>query len=53
MVTYAGIGISMGNGTPNLKACAKYVTKSYVEFGVAYAIDLMLNGKLDMLKNEN
>ncbi|MBQ8407882.1 MAG: HAD-IIB family hydrolase [Clostridia bacterium] len=50
MVSYAGIGISMGNGTPKLKACAKYVTKSYVEFGVAYAIDCLLNGKLDVLK---
>ena len=51
MVNYAGIGISMGNGTPNLKACAKYITKPFWKFGVAYAIDKFLEGDLDALKN--
>ena len=50
MVNYAGIGISMGNGTPNLKACAKYVTKPFWKFGVAYAIDRLLEGDLEALK---
>ena len=51
MVNYAGIGISMGNGTPNLKSCAKYVTKPFWNFGVAYAIDRLLEGNLDALRN--
>ena len=51
MVKYAGIGISMGNGTPNLKACAEYVTKPFWNFGVAYAIDRLLEGNLDALRN--
>lgn len=50
MITYAGIGISMGNGTPNLKACAEYVTKHFREFGVAYAIDKLLEGDLEALR---
>lgn len=49
MVCYAGVGIAMGNGTPNLKECAKYVTKSYREYGVAYAIDRILEGELEAL----
>ena len=50
MITYAGIGISMGNGTPNLKACAKYVTKPFWKLGVAYAIDKLLEGDLEALR---
>ena len=50
MVSYAGIGISMGNGTPKLKECAKYVTKPFWEFGVAYAIDRLLEGDLAALE---
>ena len=52
MIKYAGIGISMGNGTPNLKACAEYVTKSFREFGVAYAIDRLLEGDIEALRNK-
>jgi hydroxymethylpyrimidine pyrophosphatase-like HAD family hydrolase len=52
MIRYAAVGISMGNGTPGLKACAKYVTKSYVEFGVAHAIDRILAGDLESLENK-
>lgn len=44
MISYAGIGIAMGNGTPSLKARAKYVTKTMEEQGVAYAIDCLLAG---------
>lgn len=42
MVNYAGIGIAMGNGTPRLKACANFVTKTLEAHGVAYAIDCLL-----------
>ena len=42
MIRYAGIGIAMGSGTENLKACADFVTKSLEEHGVAYAIDRIL-----------
>ena len=46
MVRYAGIGISMGNGTPKLKTCADYITKPLQEHGVAYAIDQLLAGEI-------
>lgn len=46
MVRYAGIGISMGNGTPNLKTCSNYITKTLQEHGVAYAIDQLLAGAI-------
>lgn len=49
MISYAGIGISMGNGTTGLKECARYVTKSYKEYGVAYAIDRILEDDLEAL----
>ena len=52
MVKYAGVGISMGNGTPSLKACAEYVTKTFWEFGVAYAIDRLLEGNLSALEKK-
>ena len=39
MVSYAGIGISMGDGTPKLKACADYITGSLEEHGAACAIN--------------
>ena len=52
MIQYAGVGISMGNGTPKLKASAKYVTKSYKEFGVAYAIDRLLEGDVMSLEKK-
>lgn len=52
MIRYAAVGISMGNGTPGLKACAKYVTKPFFEFGVAHAIDRILAGDLESLENK-
>ena len=52
MVNYAGIGIAMGNGTPNLKAHAQYVTRTIEEHGVAYAIDCLLSGNLSGLEKE-
>ncbi len=50
MVRYAGIGISMGNGTEHLKDCAEYITLSVLEDGVAYAIDRLLMHDLEALK---
>lgn len=44
MISYAGVGIAMGNGTSNLKDQAKYVTRTIAEHGVAYAIDCLLAG---------
>lgn len=44
-----GATVAMGNAEPEIKATAKYITKSNEEFGVAYAIDELLkrqgNGK--------
>ena len=39
MIKAAGIGISMGNGTENLKSVADFVTKSVDEDGFCYAIE--------------
>ncbi len=50
MVTYAGIGIAMGNSRPELKEVAKYITKPFLEDGVAYAIDCLINGELSKLE---
>ena len=50
MVTYAGIGIAMGNGTPDLKAHVKYVTKTFREDGVAFAINCLMDGELSALE---
>lgn len=52
MVTYAGIGIAMGNGTQNLKNSVRYVTKSFGEDGVAYAIDCLLDGEFKSLEKQ-
>ena len=50
MVNYAGIGIAMGSGTPNLIGCAKYVTKTLQEQGAAYAMDRLLAGDAGALE---
>ena len=50
MVTYAGIGIAMGNSTNDLLQVANFVTRSIGEDGVAYAIDCVLNGNIEALK---
>lgn len=39
MIKTAHIGVAMGNGTPNLKAAADFVTKSVEDDGVVYAIE--------------
>lgn len=38
MLRFAGVGVAMGNGTPQVKAAADYVTRSVDEDGVAYAL---------------
>lgn len=53
MVTYAGIGIAMGNGTKNLKNSARYVTKPFWDDGVAYAIDCLLDDELNALEKKS
>ena len=50
MVTFAGIGVAMGNGSEELKNAAKYITKTIDEDGVAYAIDCITNGEVEKLK---
>ena len=44
-----GATVAMENGVPEIKAAAKYVTKSNREDGVAYAIDRMLEGDWEAL----
>lgn len=39
MLEFAGIGVAMGNATPNVKAIADVITKSNDENGVAYAVE--------------
>lgn len=52
MIEYAGIGIAMGNCTPDLKARAKYITKHCSEDGVKVAIDCLLSGDVWRLENK-
>ena len=43
MLENAGMGVAMGNSSPEIQKIAKYVTKSNGEDGVAYALkDLIL-----------
>ncbi len=39
MIEYAGLGVAMGNATPEIKAMADYVTTSNDEDGVAHVIE--------------
>ena len=48
MIKTACIGVAMGNGTPNLKAAADFVTKSVEEDGVVYAVEKFIG-----VKNKN
>ena len=38
MIAYAGIGVAMGNATPDVKAAADYVTDSCADDGVYTAL---------------
>lgn len=42
MVTWAGLGVSVGNGTKNLKGCANYITQEEYNLGVEEAIKKFL-----------
>ena len=39
MIEAAGVGVAMGNGTPNLKKAADFITKSLNEDGFSYAME--------------
>lgn len=45
-----GATVAMGNGAPEVKAAAKYATKSNCEDGVAWAIEKLLEDNLEALK---
>ena len=45
MIKTAHIGVAMGNGTPNLKAAADFVTKSVEDDGVVYAVEKFIGVK--------
>ena len=47
MVRTAGLGVSVGNGVPELKAAAKLVVPSVTEDGVAVLIEKVMDGALD------
>ena len=42
MLDAAGVAVAMGNGTPNAKAAADYITKSNMQEGVAEVIEAVL-----------
>lgn len=45
MLSYAGMGVAMGNARPEIKACADYVTGDNDDDGVARALEkFVLNG---------
>jgi len=39
MIKTAGIGVAMGNGTPNLKKVADFITKDVEDDGVVFAVE--------------
>ena len=39
MITYAGLGVAMGNAAPELRAAAGYVSGSVEEDGFAQAVE--------------
>ena len=45
MIKTAGVGVAMGNGTPNLKAAADFITKDVEDDGVVYAIEKFIGEK--------
>ena len=42
MISYAGIGVAMGNAMEELKAAADFVTVTNDEDGLVYALDRLL-----------
>lgn len=49
MLRACGLGIAMENGSPAALRAARRVTRPNVEAGVAYAVNALLDGKLDLL----
>lgn len=47
-----GATVAMENALPEIKKAAKYVTKSNEEFGVAWAIEKVLDGTLDAMMQQ-
>ena len=45
MVTYAGLGVAMGNAVPQVLKAADWVTKSNDEDGIAWALDRFVFGR--------
>ena len=50
MLAACGCAVAMGNGSPAAKAAAKYVTLENTACGVGYAVDALLDGKLEILE---
>ncbi len=47
MLEFAGLPIAMGNASDRLKSAARFVTTDVRDNGLAYAVNLILEGKLD------
>src|SRR5262249_35676619 len=45
MFGVAGVSIAMGNASPEVQRCARYVTRSNADDGFAHAIDAILLGE--------
>ena len=45
MISNCGFGVAMGNAFESVKKCAKFITKSNNESGVAYVINKFINEK--------
>lgn len=43
MLSYAGIGVAMGNAVPEAKAAANYITDPVTEDGILHAMQALLN----------
>ena len=50
MLTACGHAVAMGNGSPSAKAAARYITLENTADGVGYAVDALLDGKLEALR---
>ncbi len=50
MLTACGHAVAMGNGSPSAKAAARYITLENTADGVGYAVNALLDGKLEALR---
>ena len=44
---FAGLPVAMGNGSPEAKACARYITDDNDHDGVAKAVNMVLDGSME------